>query len=233
MSALPETGNHGVRFFVYIIESPSDRDLFEGRSEQGLLGASLKLSGIHSVARTVIGREMLERALAKDVRRVWRERIRALRARNRPMEIPVVHISVHGDARGIELSDGEQVSWPELGELLAPLNNRVGGRLLLALSSCHGFAARILARDEETCPFFAIVGHEGEPNWSDAAVGFAVFSHLLNKGVTAMEATDAMRRATADPSFHCVSAKRARRAFLQYEALEREIEELFSSDSED
>jgi hypothetical protein len=227
-SRVPETGKHKRRFFVYMVESPSDRDAFAERSEQRLLKEALALDGIHCVARTVLSRETFDRALSKDLILQWKERAQFLRAENRPMEIPVVHISAHGDDAGIQLSNRKNVLWKDLGNLLGPFNARFKESLLLCLSSCQGFAAKTLAYDEDSCPFAAIVGHEGEPFWSDAAVGYSVFYHLLNKGVKVKEAVAAMCRATADPLFKCQSAKEAR---LEWR-IDKVLEELFSTDAD-
>jgi hypothetical protein len=221
---IPRTGRHDLRFFVYMIESPSARDAFQDRSEQPLLSAALALSGIHCTTRTVLNLKTLETAFKKDFRRQFRRRNRPLKDAGLPLEMPIIHLSCHGDAEGIELSDGREVSWETLGQLLEPINAALKGNLILCLSACYGFAAKVLAQDEENRPFGVLVGHEGEPYWSDAAVGYSVFYHLLEKGVTARKAVEAMCTATADPEFKCKSAREIRREWQ---------EQLLGADDED
>ena len=213
MSTAPKAadvvGKHKAKFFVYMLESPSDDDAFVERSEQRFLKEALALDGIFFVARTVLSPETFRKALSEDLLQVWDRRAKRLRALNRRIEVPVVHISAHGDTDGIQLSNGHEVSWSELGRLLGPINDHLNG-LFLCLSSCQGFAAKSLGHYEGSCPFAAIVGHEGQPSWSDAAVGYSVFYHLLRKGVTVQDAVARMRKATADDLFKCQSADEAR-----------------------
>ena len=49
-----ETTSQALRFFVYIIESPSAPDIYHGRSEGALVAKAVELDGIPSATRTVI-----------------------------------------------------------------------------------------------------------------------------------------------------------------------------------
>lgn len=230
MPRIPKTGRHAASFFVYVIESPSPGDLFEERSERGLLKEALRLSGVPAVMRMVIDRRSLERALKDDIREVFLRRNAKLQEKGKPFEVPIVHISAHGNESGIRLSDGSDVSWTDLGDLLRPFSKLIKGKLILSLSSCQGLAAKVLAREVASCPFRAIVGHDGKPNWSDAAVGFTVFYHLLKKGVTAVAAEEAVRAATADGdlSFNVLTAERARSLVEDEDRMDRIIEEVLA-----
>src|SRR5919106_5159386 len=98
-----------VRFFVFIVESPSAADLYHKRSESDLLRKVLELEGIPSVARVAISRQALYAALTVGIA----EEMKTVEDR-----IPIIHISAHGNANGIQLSTGEVVEWDELRRLL-------------------------------------------------------------------------------------------------------------------
>ena len=163
-------------FFVYIVESPSAPDLYHGRSEGTLVANALGLDHIPSVSRTAINREAFEAALQIGLP----EAMKQFEGR-----YPVLHLSAHGAAAGIQLSSGDVISWPELRELLVPINESLGGALLLCMSACKGYSACQMAmqpQDDAKHPYFAMVGNFGEPTWSDTAVSYLAFYHLLAKG---------------------------------------------------
>lgn len=181
-----------IRFFVFVVESPSAPDLYHGRSEAGLVRQALALSEIPCTSRCVISREALEAALRiglPEEMAVWKGRL------------PVLHISAHGGTDGIQLSNKEIITWAELKELLKPINKAFNGALLVCMSSCHGYAGSRMAMhpDESDLPFFALVGSGGTPTWSETAIAFATFYHLLGRGVRFPEALVSVRRTPCFP----------------------------------
>jgi len=71
---------------------------------------------------------------------------------------PCLHIDCHGDANGIQLTDGSYMPWSRLKPLLANINLASKMNLLLVLACCFGgfFAAE--CRYLEPVPFAYIVG---------------------------------------------------------------------------
>ena len=53
-----------LKFFIYVIESPSAPDLYHRRSESDMIEQAVGLNGIPSVARMAISREAFEPAMA-------------------------------------------------------------------------------------------------------------------------------------------------------------------------
>lgn len=51
---MPNHRVHDLKFFVYIIESPSAPDIYHGRSEGLLVSRAISLDGISCVSRTAI-----------------------------------------------------------------------------------------------------------------------------------------------------------------------------------
>lgn len=50
------------------------------------------------------------------------------------------------------------------------------------MSSCEGFYACQMAMAEGKIPFYVAIGNIYTPTWSDTAIGFTSFYHLLSKG---------------------------------------------------
>src|SRR5689334_1005397 len=111
--------------FVYIIESPSAYDLLDGRTEGRTLGEALTLAAIPYWYSLAIDKATLTQALGPRLLEAWR----ALG------KLPILHLSMHGNQDGVQLSSGEFISWHDLRNLLLPLNQALQGGLLICMSS--------------------------------------------------------------------------------------------------
>jgi len=177
-------------FFVYIIESPSAPDLYHGRSEGARVAETLRLDGIPCVSRTAINKDAFMAALRFGLP----ESMKEFAGRH-----PILHLSAHGSEDGIELSSGDVLRWSELRQLLLPVNESLSGGLLLCMSACQGYSACRMAMTEEVDaphPYFVVVGSHESPTWSDTAVSYLAFYHLLAKGRNISDAVAAMSAAS-------------------------------------
>ncbi len=200
---------NGTWFFVYIVESPSESDIYLNRSEGGLLQQAINLHGIPCVTRTTISTTTFRAAMQiglVETMKVF------------PKLIPIIHISAHGSSEGIQLSNKEIVSWDSLRELLLPVNTALGNCLLLCMSSCEGYSAcRMAMRLESTQhPFISMIGHSGKPTWPDTAVAFTTLYHLIAKGANIKDAVEAMKRASGDNGFLFTTAEESQKGFIDY-----------------
>jgi hypothetical protein len=196
-----------LNFFVYIIESPSAPDLYHRRSEGELIEKSLSLHNIPCVTRLVISREAFEASIKVGL---------AEEMKNFPELLPILHISAHGGALGLQLSNGEEISWADLRSLLLPVSKALDGGLLLCMSSCEGFSACRMAMQSKSneYPFFAVIGNTKKPTWSDTAIAYATFYHLIAKGEYVTQAVEAMQVAAGDYNFINITATAAQQAYL-------------------
>lgn len=197
-------------FFVYIVESPSAPDLYHGRSEGALVASALGLDQIPCVSRTAINRQAFEAALHIGLPEAMKQF---------PGRYPVLHLSAHGASEGIQLSSGDIIGWTELRELLVPINESLGGALLLCMSACKGYSACQMAmqhQDDAKHPYFAMIGNYGQPTWSDTAVSYLAFYHLLAKGRTIPESVHAMNAASGHGSWTAESAEETRQSYIAF-----------------
>jgi hypothetical protein len=186
--------------FVYIIESPSAKDIYDHKYESDMLRQAVQLNNIRCDVRIAVSKETFERAINEGLRQ-------AIDA-NYPLD-PILHISAHGCEEGIQLTNNEFVTWDELKNLLLPISRYRGWGLLLCMSACQGIQARKMAfteRTERHEPFYAVVGNSGEPTWSETAVAYASFYHLLSKGFMLVDAVEAMKIASANKDFQILLA---------------------------
>jgi len=132
--------------------------------------------------------------------------------------IPILHISAHGNSEGVQLSDKTVIPWAILRQFLAPINTALNHGLLICLSCCEGYSGTRMAMfiEDEGYPFYAIVANSEEPLWSDTAVAYSAFYHLLSKGEFIVDAVKAMRIASGNQTFWVETAEYSRQGYLEY-----------------
>lgn len=196
-------------FFVYIIESPSAPDLYHGRSEGSLVAQTIRLDLIPCVTRMAINNEAFVAALRIGLPEAMKQC---------PGRYPILHLSAHGGREGIQLSSGEIVTWADLRGLLIPINESLQGALLLCMSACEGYGACQMAMEvgEAPHPYFAMIGNFGTPLWSDTAVSYLSFYHLLAKGRTIPEAVEAMKIASGDSNWIVQTADQIKQNYVEF-----------------
>lgn len=200
-----------VKFFVFVIESPSAADLYHRRSEGDIVRQAIELNGLDCVVKTAISLTAFNACIKVGLS----ESMEAL-----PGHIPLLHISAHGDTNGIQLSDGHLLSWKELKDLLCPVNAALGGTLVVCMSSCEGYAGIRMAMhlNEHDLPYLALVGCGSKPTWGETAVAYATLYHQLWRGEPIGNAVAAMRVASGNEHFFVEHAERSRQDYADYVA---------------
>ena len=196
-------------FFVYIIESPSAPDLYHGRSEGSIVAQAIGLDRIPCITRTAINPEAFVAALRIGLPEAMKQI---------PYRYPILHLSAHGGKDGILLSSGDIVTWSQLRDLLIPINQSFQGALLLCMSACEGYGACRMAMEigDAPHPYIAMIGNYGTPTWSDAAVSYLAFYHLVSKGFSIREAVNAMKIASGDDGWVIETADEIKRGYIEY-----------------
>jgi len=187
---------------IYVIESPSSRDLYDGRNEGDALAKTLKLGSIEVAYYLAPDMDMLERAFL-DIGA-------AIKSRPDIEDVmPFIHISAHGGEEGIQLTDYKDVRWAQLSELFCGLHKTVGKldalesyfgevpKTALSLSSCSSFT-NYKKNLPEFVPFQAMIGPNIDVGWCQSLVGFSTFYYqaFLRKA-TYWDAVDSMNAAAA------------------------------------
>jgi hypothetical protein len=191
-------------YSIHVIESPSDLDLLEGRQEREALHRALAQVGIGIEEHLVVSKRCLARALFK----VLRSPLRGGERRT------IVHVAAHGTPEGIELTSGDLLPWGELAQVFRYVNELVGGRLLLGMSTCHGLHALKMVARRPDLPFGLLVGPRDEVLWTDAHVAFLAFYHLvIAKDADPLSAVAVMNAAAGLPagSFQAIDGAGLRR----------------------
>lgn len=170
---------------IYIIESPSDEDLYEGRREGEALLKALVIAEMETSYCLAPSRETFKRAMKHIVEDFFDKS-------GKWSSMPYIHISAHGDEHGIALTNGDYYDWDDFREDLDEINKKIGfvphtddtfskeiSRIVLCFSTCEGFNAHKI-HETDPCPFQFLVGPVEAVTWPDALTAFQVFYHAAN-----------------------------------------------------
>ncbi|PHQ59085.1 MAG: hypothetical protein COC03_06985 [Robiginitomaculum sp.] len=194
--------------FVFIIESPSEEDILDGRTEGRALSEALRLSNIDGWYSLATSKKMFFKAITE---RLYQA------ISNFPNKVPIMHFSMHGDQEGIELTNGDVIKWAELQQALSPLNNALEHGSLICMSSCYGVSGIRMAMNEDTDkPFWALIGNSKSTQWNDAAVAYITFYHQLFKGRSLEIIVNAMKIASGDSNFMLYSGHKVKSDWASY-----------------
>ena len=209
MNEVASQEQQGPSFFVYIIESPAPVDLYHRRGEGDLLRQAVELNLISCTLRLAINLEAFQASLSIGLSEAMQ---------STPNSIPILHISAHGYAHGIQLSSGEILEWHQLRELLIPVNEAFNGNLVVCMSTCEGYSGQRMAMvpDSTNHPFLAIIGNGSKPTWPETAVAFASFYHLLANGRNIEDAVNAMCVASGNSEFFLTTAEQSKQSYISY-----------------
>ncbi|MEJ8802552.1 hypothetical protein [Pontibacter sp. H249] len=171
---------------IYIIESPSDEDLFDEKTEGKALYEALKLSGCDCSYKLATSKDSFLKAFSFIIDDFYKKSVKL-------SSMPFIHISAHGDEDGIQLTSGELFDWVDFNDELKKINEAIGyipnlngysdkiSRIVLCLSTCRGYNAfKIHEEEEDICEFQCIIGPPEDITWSDSLTAFIVFYHAAN-----------------------------------------------------
>jgi hypothetical protein len=194
--------------FVHIIESPNDFDLLDGRTEGRMLWEAMQLSKIPCCYNLAVSRKVFDFAMA--------DRLRQAHAQFNVW--PILHLSMHGNEKGVCLTDGTFLDWSALREGMKPFLDLMPGGGLVCMSTCSGAYGQIIAMDEKSDKpaFWAIVGSKESISWQDSALAFATFYTHFFRGQTLDECVRRMREASGHTGFLHFDGKGTRDWWIEW-----------------
>lgn len=71
---------------------------------------------------------------------------------------PVIHLELHGSENGLQVRNGENISWQELQFFLLQLNGVCGNNLFVTMASCKGGYIFKTIQPNAWTPFWGVVG---------------------------------------------------------------------------
>lgn len=165
-------------FYVHIVESPSPAELHYGITEGRALCSFLDIAGVPYSYNLVVNLDQFHIAMTHDVDESIDEFDK----------VPILHLSMHGDERGIQLTNqhetGGLLLWSELANYIRPIHDILYDGLGVCMSCCGGahgtqMAEVILKKD---IPYRWIAGSFSQIEYPDAALAYSIFYRRLHYG---------------------------------------------------
>ncbi|OKH42916.1 hypothetical protein NIES2101_31890 [Calothrix sp. HK-06] len=130
---------------------------------------------------------------------------------------PILHFIMHGSEDGVQLGNGEIITWQDLRYLLSPLVREMGNYLIICMSSCYGFSGCKMAMYfDNDFTFHSLIGNDNSLYFNDALAAYIVFYHRLFKGDAISDCVAAMNSASGDGNFRHTSSREAQDFFFQH-----------------
>lgn len=150
---------------LYIIESLRDGDLKTGHS----LFEDLKLQEyVHKHVRV----EYREPKSSSE----WDEMMANILNECQVQEIyPIIHLEVHGEEYGIELSNGDKIFSNKVGDQLRQINIATGCNLFLTMGVCKGLYVLFNSQLDRPMPFCGAIGSFTKLMAGDIQLRYAEF----------------------------------------------------------
>ena len=207
--------------FVHIIESPNDIDILEGTRQGLALGESLGLAKIPYCYNLVTTKQSFKIALYQRLSQAMNDY---------PAHFPILHFTMHGNQKGIQLTNETFITWLELYNYLMPIKQQIkqqyDASLLICMSSCYGSFASSMAQNQYYSSFNFLVGNKNEVFWNDATVAYITFYHFLFKNNRSIyDCVERMKLASDNNDFELWNGEEMRNVYI-YNKIQQQLEAL-------
>jgi len=193
--------------FVFNVESPSDNDFLHGITEGKALSEMLSVTGISSSYFIATSLEAFKTAINEKLPQ---------EAKNHG-KFPLLHLSMHGSSQGVGFTNGDELSWDQLRNLLLPIIRAMNGSLVICMSSCFGGSGCRMAMYTDNEPtFYALIGIDKKIDVFDTALSYASFYNLIFKGHPFDSALAGMRAATCNREFILHFGQETRQEYIEF-----------------
>lgn len=183
--------------FVYIVDSPSSRDLFDGYSIGMALRDALRAIRIPALYTLTTNKSTFDLAFTERLSAC----ISQFQTTPTANAYPFIHLCMHGANNGIALTDTTFINWQELRNLLKNHNYIKGYDPYVCMASCNGINASNMAHAYDSA-FNFLIGNTGPVLQSDVTAAYlAFYNYIFYKQASIDQAVMAMRVASGDNNF--------------------------------
>ncbi|EHU5198969.1 TPA: hypothetical protein RQJ80_004357 [Vibrio vulnificus] len=184
--------------FVFLVDSPSSVDLYDGYSIGMALRDTLKAIKIPCFYTLATDQDTFHQAFSFRLPKAIQE----LSQHTGFNAIPFIHLCMHGAPQGIQLTDKTTIDWFSLRQLLLNHNQVKGFNPFVCMASCNGLHAQNMATAFDSA-FTYLIGNTGAVYQSDVTVAYTSFyNSIIHKRSLVDDAVLAMRTASGDHNFY-------------------------------
>lgn len=148
---------------VFIIESSYPKDFYQHKLDGIAAQGILNILGVPNELRFVLDRKYFEKAIAD----------------TKAFGFTLIHLSCHGDEKGVALANNYQLTWDEFADFF---QQQEWCPKALVMSSCSGAASGIQnAFQKKSRQPGIIFGSSDERSYGEYAVAWAILYHHFKK----------------------------------------------------
>jgi hypothetical protein len=92
---------------------------------------------------------------------------------------PLLHLDMHGSEQGVQLRNGDFITWSELKPLLQRINVMMCNNLLVMMSTCNGWYISKTLSLIDRAPVFGIIGCKRRFTFAEGRQAFTAFYEKL------------------------------------------------------
>lgn len=106
--------------------------------------------------------------------------------------LPILHLEIHGDDTGMQLTNGEMILWEEIEPYLREINTFLKNKLLITLAACKGITMYKMVKFDLPAPFWGIVAPKSEISSATLIADFTEFYTQLLRHKDIQAAVDCL-----------------------------------------
>ena len=107
---------------------------------------------------------------------------------------PMLHIDCHGSKSGLQMKNGEEITWSELRNYLIDINKACRLNLVITLAACNGAHLIYVAEKLDRAPFWALIAPNCEISAGESEADFKRFYETFFRTLSGDEAMAALNR---------------------------------------
>jgi hypothetical protein len=107
---------------------------------------------------------------------------------------PMLHIDCHGSKSGLQLKNGEEITWAELRDYLIDINKACRLNLVITLAACNGTHLIYVVNKLDRAPFRALIAPVHEISAGEIEADFKAFYETFFRTLSGDEAMKALNR---------------------------------------
>lgn len=88
---------------------------------------------------------------------------------------PIIHLEMHGDEDGLQVTNGENIAWNELAFFLTQINGICGNNLFVTMATCKGGYIFKVINPAFCTPFWGFIGPFEEVDEDEVLANYSAF----------------------------------------------------------
>lgn len=112
--------------------------------------------------------------------------------------IPVLHLELHGDLKGLVLSNGDIITWADFVDRMREINVKTENNLFITMGICFGANILLHTQFDKPAPFFGFIGSLHEIYNGDIYLRYSEFYYEFLKSYDITQSLERLYKANPE-----------------------------------